>query len=543
MRLRSGILLIFALLLSSCQTLVSLAASTGDYQPLKVAAPNCTYGGKLKIIEALDKETVRFELCSPDPAFIYKVAFGAFAIQDSAYLYEAGGDSAKLSEKPNGTGPYMLSSWNKGQNLVLERNPNYWGVPPKSREIIFRWQSDADSRLQRLRASFVDGIDNLAPKDFELIQKDSKYGFFVRPALNVFYLGMNNNLPPFDKQEVRQAFAQAVNRKKLVQEHYPAGSIAAEQFVPPSITPGASQTLPWYEYNPEKAREQLVRAGFDFKAPLTLSFFSASRPYLPNPVEIAKAVRNDLEKIGVKVELKQMEASNLVESVAAGNEAFFMLGWSGDYPDASNFYEFHFTGASKNFGSPYPELEKAVLAGGSISDAQQRQKYYDQVNRLIKEYVPVIPVAHAYSALAFNVGVQNVIVGALNENFDEMSTLNDRIVFAQSSEPVSLWPGDETFGDTLRTSSLIYDTLLKFEYGGVGVKPSLAEAWETNKDATQWIFALRRGVKFSNGAYFDANDVVATFAAQWDASNPNHKGNTGVFEYFAGFFGEFINKK
>ena len=71
--------------------------------------------------------------------------------------------------------------------------------------------------------------------------------------------------------------------------------------------------------------------------------------------------------------------------------------------------------------------------------------------------------------------------------------------------------------------------------------PSLAEKYASNKELTEWTFNLRKGVKFHNGADLDANDVVATYAAQWDAKNPNHKGNSGVFEYFAGFFGEFLN--
>jgi peptide/nickel transport system substrate-binding protein len=87
----------------------------------------------------------------------------------------------------------------------------------------------------------------------------------------------------------------------------------------------------------------------------------------------------------------------------------------------------------------------------------------------------------------------------------------------------------------------LYDSLLGYEFGGSGVRPALAESWESNTEATEWTFHLREGVTFTNGAELDANDVVASYAAQWDASNPNHKGNSGAFEYTPGFFGQFLN--
>jgi peptide/nickel transport system substrate-binding protein len=62
------------------------ATPTPAFQPMKVEAPDCNYGGEFKAIEAVDQYTVRFTLCYPDPAFPSKVAFAAFAIQDKELI-------------------------------------------------------------------------------------------------------------------------------------------------------------------------------------------------------------------------------------------------------------------------------------------------------------------------------------------------------------------------------------------------------------------------------------------------------------------------
>ena len=75
----------------------------------------------------------------------------------------------------------------------------------------------------------------------------------------------------------------------------------------------------------------------------------------------------------------------------------------------------------------------------------------------------------------------------------------------------------------------------------MAVAPALAEAYTANEDGTEWTFTLRQAVKFHDGADLDANDVVATFEAQWNAKSPNHVGREGNFEYWGAFFGAFLN--
>jgi ABC-type transport system substrate-binding protein len=128
-----------------------------------------------------------------------------------------------------------------------------------------------------------------------------------------------------------------------------------------------------------------------------------------------------------------------------------------------------------------------------------------------------------------------------NELFSVMGNGTDTFVWMQNGEPAALWCSDETDGETLRACEQVYESLLAFSVGGTDVEPSLAESYTVNADLTEYTFTLRQGVLFQNGATLDANDVVASFAAQWDAASPNHVGRTGTFEYFGAFFGTFLN--
>ncbi len=519
------------------------ATPTPAFQPMKVEAPDCNYGGEFKAIEAVDPYTVRFTLCYPDPAFPAKVAFAAFAIQDKDYLDAHGGDSVKMSEKPNGTGPYKVKEWIRGDRVIFEANPDYWGEKAKTKTLIFRWSKEAAARLLELQAGTVDGIDNPNPNDFATIQQDPNLKLYIRPPLNIAYLGLNNTKPPLDNEKVRQAIAMAIDRERLVKNFYPAGSMVAEQFVPPVLKPGYAEGLKWYDYNPQEAKRLLAEAGYPNGFEITLSYRDVVRGYLPEPGKVAQDLQAQLAEVGIRVQIKVMESGAFLDSVSAGNEPMYLLGWLADYPDATNFYDFHFaTEANKQFGNLFPDLVEEIRAAAKLSDPAERQKHYDRVNELIKRHVPMIPLAHGVSAAAFKASVQGAHASPLNnERFSVMDPGKDELVWMQNAEPIALWCADETDGETFRACEQVYESLLAYKVGGAEVEPALAERYEVNEDLTVWTFYLRKGVKFHNGAELDANDVVATFKAQWDAKDPNHKGRTGTFEYFSAFFGAFLN--
>ena len=536
-----------ALLLVAAMALAVVAVPGGakaqGFEPLSMVAENCDYGGEFKSIEAIDEYTVKFTLCYPDPAFPSKAAFSAFAIHSADYL-EATGGGGDLVDKPVGTGPYMLESWTRGDNLTLKRYDGYWGPPALTDTVVFRWNSEGAARLTELQAGTVDGIDNPSPDDYEGIRDDENLILYDRPGTNVFYIGFNNWFEPVNDVRVRQALAMGIDRQRIVDNFYPAGSIVATQFMPPVIF-GYTPEVAWYDFDPEAARALLAEAGYPEGFEITLNYRDVFRSYLPEPGRVAEDIQAQLaENLNVTVNIEVMESGAFIDASDAGELAFYLLGWGADYPDATNFLDYHFgLGASDQFGDTFESITTPLRAAAQIADPAARLALYVEANQAIKDNVPMIPVAHGASATAFKATVEGAHASPLgNEMFRVMQVPGqDTLVWMQNAEPIGLYCADETDGESLRACEQINESLLAFQVGGTAVEPSLAESYEANEDGTEWTFTLRQGVTFHDGSSLDANDVVLSFVVLWDASHPLHVGRNGSFAYFPGLFGAFLN--
>jgi ABC-type transport system substrate-binding protein len=511
---------------------------------LKHEAESCDYGGILQSIEAVDELTVKFTMCQPDPAFPAKAAFSAFQIYPSEYLESTGG-TGDLIEKPIGTGPFMLEAWNRGEAVVVQRFDDYWGEPAQAAPAIFKWSQEGAQKLIELQAGTVDGIDNVAPDDIETVQNDPNLQLVPREAFNVFYVGFNNTFAPFDNEQVRQAIAMAIDRQRIVDNFYPVGSKVADQFLPEGLLARADDST-WYEFDVEAARALLEEAGFGDGFQTTLSYRNVFRGYLPEPPIVAQDIAAQLlENLNIEVEIVEMESGAFIDAANAGTlEGMHLLGWTGDFPDPTNFYDYHFgAGAAPQFGDTFDDITSNLTEAAQLGDEEARREIYAEVNELLKQHVPMIPIAHGASAAAYKADVQGAHASPLgNESLEVMGIEGqDTFTFMQNAEPIGLYCADESDGESLRVCEQVMESLLAYSVGGVEVIPSLATEYSANEDATEWTFTLREGVMFHDGSTLDANDVVLSWVVPWDAAHPLHVGRVGQFTYFSGLFGSFLN--
>jgi peptide/nickel transport system substrate-binding protein len=525
---------------------------TGEAPCGQAAAPDAThdkYAGEFKKITAVDAKTVVFDLCNPDVAFLSKIAFSSFAINDSAWLTShvdpSKPDNQAIVDQVNGTGPYKLDAWNRGSDITMSRFDNYWGDKAKTDKLIIRWSSEAAQRLVELLSPTVDGIDNVGPTDFDTVKNNPDLQLKERPGLNTFYIGFNNTYAPFDNEKVRQAIAMGIDRQRIVDNFYPPGSEVATHFTPCAIPNGCAGD-DWYEFDAAKAKQLLADAGFPNGFDTVINFRDVVRGYLPDPKTVATDIQAQLKKnLNINAKIEVQESGTYLDNAAAGKlTGIHLLGWGVDYPDITDFLDYHFgAGASKQFGKHWDDITAALTTGGQGASDDARKPAYEAANTAIKQHVPMIPVAHGGSAVAYRADVQGAFASPLGNEVFNVMTPGDRtqFVFMQNAEPPGLYCADETDGESLRVCEQMTEPLYNYEVGGSAAVPGLATECKPNAELTQWTCTLRDGVTFHDGSTLDANDVVVSYAAQWDADNPLHKGRTGDFTYWPGLFGGFLN--
>jgi ABC-type transport system substrate-binding protein len=346
---------------------------------------------------------------------------------------------------------------------------------------------------------------------------------------------------------VRQAFAKGIDRQQIVDDFYPAGSIVASHFTPCEI-PGGCTGDEWYEFDAAAAKQELTDAGFDFNATYPIHLRDVVRGYLPEPTVVAQELQTQLlDNLGVKTTIDVRDENTYLTEASRGElEGIHLLGWGADYPDVTNFLDVHFgVGASDQFGDKFDDITGPLQQGAATADQGERDALYTEANNAIRTHVPMIPIAHGGSGTAFRADVEGAHSSPLgNEALFAMKAGDrDQLVWLQNGEPGGLYCADETDGESLRVCEQIMEPLYSYVIGGTDPEPLLATECVPNDELTVWTCALREGVVFHNGSTFDANDVVVSYAVQWDAEHPLHVGKTdsGLFEYWTFLFAGFLN--
>ena len=536
-----------ALIAASCTAAPApsseIAFSARSWPEAEVAPCVVGDGGAARLgiarIEAVDELTVRFELCAPDPAFTQKLAVTNFSVNDSGWL-AAAIDDGSLATTMNGTGPLALLAWEQGVQIVLTRNDSYWDDRAASERVVIQWEPESAARLVQLRAGTVDAADNAAPTDEAAIAADASLALLTRPGFNTFYLNFNNRYAPVNDVRVRQAIAQALDRQRIVDLFYPSGTTLATH-VPPCVIDGACVGEAWYAQDLIAARALLAEAGYPNGLDLTLSLRETPRAFLPDPVAVATDIQAQLAAVGIRVTLDVQEAGGYIGKLLSGElrGASFSAALP-DYPEAWNSLGIDFGSTSgPAHGDQYPRLVALLDEAQRESDPAAREALFTQINNEIRTQVPVVPIANGASLIATRAAVRGLVASPVAmERFDRVSVEgSNTFTWLQGGEPAGLYCMDEEDREAVRICAQVMEGLYGYAVGGTAAEPRLATECVASADGLVVECALRRDVRFHNGARLDAGDVLDSFAAAWDCAHPLHVGRTGSFRGWSWIMG------
>lgn len=377
-------------------------------------------------IEAVGSHTVRITLRTPQAPFLANLAMFVFDIASPRAVEKWG---TEFGKHPVGTGAFKFVEWKPNQEVALEANPDYWGVKPKVKRVVIRNIKDNSQRLAALKAGEIHAMEGLNPDDVAVVKSDPNLQLLLRPTNTTGYVAFNYKVKEFQDKHVRLAFAHAINKPAIVDALYGGTGLVATQFQPPSLW-GYNKALKDFEYSPEKARGLLRQAGFPQglseitredgkKEPLIFWYMSRSRPYFPNPKEIAEAMAADLAKAGIKVQLQTAEWAVYLDKRKNGQLPLYMLGWTGDNGDPDNFlcYFFCSPGAPREgFYSSKP-LADLLLRAQALTNQAERARLYRQAEQLLHDDAGRLFIANNQPPLAFSKRVKGYVPNPTNSEY------------------------------------------------------------------------------------------------------------------------------
>ncbi len=285
-------------------------------------------------IIALDPFTVQIQLKTPYAPFISTLAGTSFSIVSPTAAANFGDD---FGNNPVGTGPFKFVQWDRNDKIVLTSNETHWAGKPALDRLIFRSIPDNAVRLVELQKGNLHAMEFPNPDEIPLIQGDPSLGLLMQPSLNIGYLAMNMEKPPFDDLKVRLAINHGINKTEIVQHLYQGLGIPAKNPIPPTLW-GYDNSIEDYTYDPELAKQLLAESGYPDGFETTLWALPVPRPYIPDGRSLAAAIQSDLQNIGIEAEIVTYDWATYLEKTANGEHDMAMLGWIADTADPDNFF-------------------------------------------------------------------------------------------------------------------------------------------------------------------------------------------------------------
>ena len=395
---------------------------------------------QLESIDRLDARRVRFRLKEPDATFLANLAqsFGGILSAEYADVLMAAKAPGELAAAPIGTGPFAFVSYRPDVALRYRGFPDYWRRPRAEEGtveaalggLVFSITPNAAVRLTKLKAGECQVIAFPGPADLDAIRADPNLVLLAREELNVAYLALNTTRAPFTDVRVRRAINLAIDKSAIVEGVYGAAGMVAKNPVPPGLW-AYDDALRDTPFDRAEALRLLTEAGYPDGFESDLWFLPVSRPYNPNGRRVADMIRDDLERVGIRLRLVTEGWGAYREALYGGVPSLMLYGWTSDNGDPDNFMNVLLGCKAAAVGGANlarwcdPDYEAAIQAARRTLDRDARTALYRKAQRIFKREAPWVPLAHSVVHMATRRNVAGFRTDPLGRTLFEGVTLRE----------------------------------------------------------------------------------------------------------------------
>ncbi len=349
-------------------------------------------------LAAPDDQTFQVTLARPDPAFIWLAAMPASAPIRQDVVAKSGDKWSASPDTLITNGPFRVSEMAPDHLTVLP-NQHYWGPGSKLTEITFVVIKDGAAALEAFNSGSVDVMD-VQPAQASAAASESQLAreLIKTPALTVYWITFRVTSPRLGNARVRQAIAQAIDRKAFVDGVLQGQGQPAQTFIPEGMRGYSPDLGQPQKFDVAQARASLAAAG------VSAAQLSGVRLSFDKNSDFSKAtaafVRDQLKtNLGVNIAMVPLDANTLGSRIETGDfDMAGPLGWTADYPDPADWFQIFLTTNSYNH-SLYQNGRYDALVNAALTDTDpsRRDQEFQQAQKQLEADSPVAFLAQSVS--------------------------------------------------------------------------------------------------------------------------------------------------
>ncbi|KLT72676.1 peptide ABC transporter substrate-binding protein [Neisseria arctica] len=352
-------------------------------------------------VEKVDDYTVKMTLNKVNAPFLQNLAMPFAYVLSAEYADKltAEGKQANINTQPVGTGPFVLKSYQKDQQIRYVKNHEYWNKDNvKIDNLIFAITKDSGVRAQKVEAGECSLSRYNKVAEVEAAKKSGKVNVESREGYNTGYLSLNSREGRIASDvRVREALDLAIDKDAIINAVFAGAGKRAAGLLPPSQW-GVDTNLKPSAYDPERAKALLKEAGKE-NASIELWYMPVQRPYNPNAKLMAEMIQADWAKVGLKAKLVTYEWGEYLSRGKKGEADTMLIGWTGDNGDPDNWFgnllSCAAVGGSNYGGFCDKEFDKVIVDARSTTDKEKRTALYMEAQKLLTEKKPAVYLAHS----------------------------------------------------------------------------------------------------------------------------------------------------